>query len=696
MQHLILASLTGILAMTAGHAWASGPGRPVQALAQTQPRVADEASDAAIWIHPSDPAQSVVLTANGAGGLVVHSLDGRELARHTGAEIEHVDVRHGFTLRGSPTALVVGYDRSAGGLVAFTYDPEARRLAPESLQPLAMEAEITGLCLYRSPATGRLYAFAAGGDGSVQQWELFERQGRVDGHLVRRFPVGAGAAYCVVDDENGALYMAEETVGIWKLAAEPETDPVREPFDLVAPRGSLAGEVKGLALYRADDARAWLLAVDVDAGRINVYGLDDAKLAGAVRIAASGRDDVLEEAEGLAATSLSLSEELAGGLIVVADEGKDGQPGNYKLVAWRPIAEALGLPRAPGRDPRFVPAMAGNLVEPTVETEPVQSWGDAADDPAIWVHPEDPALSLIIGTDKKRGLYVYDLSGRTLQTIADGRMNNVDVRQGVRLGDRTLSLVAATNRTTKTIALYRVDESSRRLERAGEPIPTGFTDPYGLCLYRSPKNGQIYVFASDGSTGRFRQWRLSARKGRIEATLVREFEVGSQSEGCAADDETGALYVTEEDVGLWRYSAEPDGGSERVAVDTTEQGHLVADVEGVAIYYGANGTGYVIVSSQGSNDYAVYRREGKNEYVGRFSVVSNGVAGVDGASETDGLDVVSTPLGPAFPYGVLVVQDGRNLSPPEKQNFKLVPWERIAAALSLNTHTGWNPHDAAK
>jgi 3-phytase len=36
-----------------------------------------------------------------------------------------------------------------------------------------------------------------------------------------------------------------------------------------------------------------------------------------------------------------------------------------------------------------------------VETEPVPSSGDAADDPAIWVHPGDPARSLVLGTDKK-------------------------------------------------------------------------------------------------------------------------------------------------------------------------------------------------------------------------------------------------------------------------------------------------------
>lgn len=54
-----------------------------------------------------------------------------------------------------------------------------------------------------------------------------------------------------------------------------------------------------------------------------------------------------------------------------------------------------------------------------VQTEPVPSQGDAADDPAIWIHPGDPALSLVLGTDKKGGLNVFDLEGKRLQIVSD-------------------------------------------------------------------------------------------------------------------------------------------------------------------------------------------------------------------------------------------------------------------------------------
>ena len=95
------------------------------------------------------------------------------------------------------------------------------------------------------------------------------------------------------------------------------------------------------------------------------------------------------------------------------------------------------------------------------------------------------------------------------------------------------------------------------------------------------------------------------------------------------------------------------------------------------------GRGYLVLSSQGNNTYAVYRREGDQAYVGSFAVVADGRAGIDGVSETDGLDVSSANLGPGFEHGALIAQDGRNVLPGELQNYKYIPWDRVAEALDL-------------
>ena len=189
------------------------------------------------------------------------------------------------------------------------------------------------------------------------------------------------------------------------------------------------------------------------------------------------------------------------------------------------------------------------------------------------------------------------------------------------------------------------------------------------------------MLANDSVDGKLRQWKLIDRKGKVGIRAVRDINVGSQAEGCVADDELGNLFIAEEDVALWKYSAEPNGGEKRTAVDKVGAGRLTADAEGVSLYYGADGKGFIVLSNQGENNYAVYRREGTNEYVGKFHVVANEALGIDGSSETDGLDVVSAPLGSAFPMGLLVVQDGRNLMPVERQNFKYISWHDVMKAL---------------
>jgi 3-phytase len=47
------------------------------------------------------------------------------------------------------------------------------------------------------------------------------------------------------------------------------------------------------------------------------------------------------------------------------------------------------------------------------------------------------------------------------------------------------------------------------------------------------------------------------------------------------------------------------------------------------------------------------------------------------------LDVSSAAFGTRFPDGLLVVQDGRNLTPRERQNYKFVSWRDIAAVLGI-------------
>jgi len=316
-------------------------------------------------------------------------------------------------------------------------------------------------------------------------------------------------------------------------------------------------------------------------------------------------------------------------------------------------------------------------ISATVETHPVPHDEDAADDLAIWVHSTEPAKSTIVGTDKQGGLGVYDLAGKQLQYLPDGEMNNVDLRGDFPLSGQQVALVTAGNRSDSSIAIYRVNQTSRLLENVlARQITT--LEVYGSCMYRSRKTGKFYYIVTS-KKGEVEQWELyDDGTGKVDGKKARSFKVGSQTEGCVADDELAHLYIGEETVGIWKYGAEPDAGTSRALVDKTGAGgNLVADVEGLAIAYGRNGTGYLIASSQGNSTYVVYRREQSNQYVKTFRIA--GGNGIDGTSDTDGIDVTTAHLGPAFPHGVFVAQDGHNDN--GNQNFKLVPWQLIIAGI---------------
>ena len=330
---------------------------------------------------------------------------------------------------------------------------------------------------------------------------------------------------------------------------------------------------------------------------------------------------------------------------------------------------------------------AAAIVSATVETAPVPHAGDAADDPAIWIHPTDVNLSTILGTDKDGGLAVYDLAGNQLQFVAGFAPNNVDLRYNFPLSGGYVAVAAASNRSNNAIALYQVNPATRLLEdAAARTILTGMP-VYGLGMYHSPVSAKYYVFVSS-SAGVMQQWELfDNAAGKIDAIKVREFSVGSIVEGCVADDELGNLFVSEEDVALWKYGAEPSAGTARTAIDVAGAGgHLVPDIEGAAIYYKSEGTGYLIVSNQTQNEYALYRREGDHEFLTTFALGAG--ATIDGVTFTDGIDVTNFPLGNAFPFGAFVAQD--DVNDGANQNFKLVPWESIAnaftPALSIDTN----------
>lgn len=318
-------------------------------------------------------------------------------------------------------------------------------------------------------------------------------------------------------------------------------------------------------------------------------------------------------------------------------------------------------------------------VHAVVETEPVRGEGDAADDPAIWIHPHDASRSLVLGTDKRQGLSVYDLSGREVQFLPRGRVNNVDLRQGVTMARGPATLAVATNRTEGAMDIYSVSEDGRVELTLAQALE--IDDPYGICMHLDA-GGVAYAYVN-GSDGEYEIWRLN-EGGELKPERIDRFSLPTKPEGCVVDDLTGIAYIGEEEHGIWKMPARAGGSGEKTLLDSVDSDRLTKDVEGLDIYRTVQGRAILVASSQGDYTFAFYDLSDGDRYLGSVRVADNPTSGIDGAEETDGLAVSAVNLGPGFEQGLLVVQDGFNRRPEENQNFKLVPFGSVAAALDLD------------
>lgn len=411
-----------------------------------------------------------------------------------------------------------------------------------------------------------------------------------------------------------------------------------------------------------------------------------------------------------------------------------------------PAAAAPPTPSGPPATRPELPAVA-----PVTQTRP---FGDAesadppnsdADDPAIWVHPNQPHQSVVVGTLKEGGLVAFDLAGRELQHLAapppptpeaaPGRFNNIDV-----LG----SLAIVSDRGRDRIRVYAIDP---RGAAAGSQVLRDLTSPatprvfsaseagvdeqrtaYGLAAGTDRDTGRPFVVASRRSETELARLALVRDASGVAVRRMATLRLpdtftlpdgtrwqpctdpgdGPQVEGMVVDSERGVLYAAQEAVGIWRIPlthegfgtpalidrvrgygvpASYDEASDECVVSGPDPGFggrwLTADAEGLTTAK----PGHLIASSQGDSTFVVYERGGRNRHVGGFRVGAGG--GNDSVEHSDGAAVVTTPLGKDYPAGLLVVHDGERrpaLRDPEGEEidttgFAYVSWKAVAAYL---------------
>ncbi len=335
-----------------------------------------------------------------------------------------------------------------------------------------------------------------------------------------------------------------------------------------------------------------------------------------------------------------------------------------------------------------------NQIEPEVfavaETDPVLSLEgeDAADDPAFWYNVNNPDSSLIFGSNKKGGIYSYRLDGSQVDYYTVGDINNIDVRQDVLVGKQRIDLLGGSNRTDNSVVLFEIGSQGKLSPILRENYRFDRDDideVYGFCLYQKKDQGCLVV---NGKGGAIKVFKIIKEAGDVQLKPYLSWQLSTQPEGMAVDDENNILYIGEENNGIWKVALEPKAKPALIpSSQNINNERIIYDIEGLALYKDPSGDpakGFLLASIQGSFSYAIFERTGDNRYITSFKIAAHDR--VDAAEETDGLEIFSGPLNGPFSQGLLVVQDGFNFDGQQmiNQNFKIVPLSQVLELLNTS------------
>ncbi|NJK39221.1 MAG: phytase [Oscillatoriales cyanobacterium RM1_1_9] len=502
------------------------------------------------------------------------------------------------------------------------------------------------------------------------------------------------------------------------------------PVDAVAdePIPADGFRTNGLVELLAIDNNGSFLALEraFSAGVGNIVRLYEVKSQGALDV--SSLEDLFWESEGI---SFEIDPTVSKELLVDFEADFGIEPDNLEGIAFGPKLANGQQSLIVVSDNNFSSTQKTQFIalglefdslpaaQPVLETPYTVDDKDApagvlagdSDDPAIWINPNNPDQSLVIATLKDGGLVTFDLNGGIVEQILPApfgeiRYNNVDLVYDFELGGETVDLAVASDRENDTLAIWTIDLETLQLTDITSDdiletifgIDDGEQTAYGLATYKSPVTGQSYAFVTQADSNQFAQLELiDDGSGQVAANLVRTIELpvptgdvaDSQSEAIVVDQELGFVYLAmENEVGILKFQAEPTAGDDFEVIYSVDQDILVPDLEGLILYYGDNGSGYLIASSQGDSTYGVFNRAGSNEFLGQFVIAGNGE--IDQVNETDGFDLTNVALGSTYPSGLFVVHDGANdpqsVVEDDEQlennstNFKFVPWDSVANA----------------
>lgn len=307
-------------------------------------KVPFDTDDPAIWIHPTEKAQSLIIGTDKetGGGLYAFDLKGKIVRKAIGLQRpNNVDIAYGMTLGGQKKDIAIVTERETNKLRFFSL-PDMQEIGT-GLEVFAGETlrSPMGVTVYTRPHDHAIYVIVGrktGPTGSyLWQYKLIEEKGQLAMMLIRKFGTFSGKKEIesiAVDNENGFIYYSDEQAGIHKYYA----DPVKGNEELAFfGQTDFKSDIEGISFYKFPDGTGYIVVSDQQANRFNFYTREGTKSNPHAHTLVASLPFSTQESDGSETTSVSVPG-FPGGLFVAMSTDR-----TFQYYRWTDIAAAAGL-----------------------------------------------------------------------------------------------------------------------------------------------------------------------------------------------------------------------------------------------------------------------------------------------------------------------------------------------------------------
>jgi len=312
-----------------------------------------DTDDPAIWIHPTDPSQSLIVGTDKNpedGALYVFDLDGKILPERTVRpllRVNNVDIEYGLMLGGELVDIAVTTERGANKIRVYSL-PDMKEIDNGGIEVFTGEegrqAMPMGVSLYKRPSDGTIYAIvgrkSGPAEGYLWQYKLEDDgHGNVVGELVRQFGAYSGLneiEAIAVDDPLGYVYYSDEGSGVRKYHADPDAEGAAEELAVFAnvfgPDG-FTRDNEGISIYQINDGTGYILVSDQHANKFRIYKREGEADDPHKHLFVKSVPVRTNESDGSEITSTVLDERFPTGLFVAMSDNR-----TFHYYSWDDIA----------------------------------------------------------------------------------------------------------------------------------------------------------------------------------------------------------------------------------------------------------------------------------------------------------------------------------------------------------------------